>query len=67
MASFMFLVTSCDSLSTMVKQCGLTQCPGVMAMMVYRGWGPEVFFEPVPEEPKHPGKVGLLLGLFPLQ
>ena len=50
MAPLIFLVTTCDSLRTMVEQSGLTGCPGV-AVLVDRGRGLEMFFEPVPKCP----------------
>ena len=47
MTSFMFLVTPCASLSITVKHTGLSVCCR-MAMMVYWGWSPEMFPQPVP-------------------
>ena len=43
----MFLVTPCDSLSAMVKHWGAYWVSSRLAMVVCRGWGPEVFLEPV--------------------
>ena len=49
MTSFIFLVTPCDSLSTMVKHSGLTGCPVEWLWWCTGDGGPEVFLEPVPK------------------
>ena len=44
-----FLVTPCGPLSTMVKHSVLTRWSCRVAMVVDRGWDPEVLLKPVPK------------------
>ena len=48
-ASFMFLVTPCEFLVDYGETVRAYWVSGGVTVLVYRGWGPEVFLELVPE------------------
>ena len=50
MASFMVLLTPCDSLSAMVKHSKLTGCP-LISQLMDREWGCKMLLQSVPKSP----------------